>query len=149
MRTTPVDVTGLSSGVYAIAAGGRHTCALIGSGKGSAAQSETTDEAGTGGFAVKCWGDNVHGQLGDGAQPEWRARRLIPVDALGLSSGVYAIAAGARHTCAMISNDKGSASQSTTTDEAGTEGFAVKCWGDNAQGNWAMARPPRAAPLRM
>ena len=134
VRTTPVDVVGLSSGVYAIAAGGRHTCALVGSGKGSAAQATATDETGTGGFAVKCWGDNVHGQLGDGTQPEWRARRLIPVDVLGLSSGVYAIAAGARHTCATISSDKGSASQSTTTDEAGTEGFAVKCWGDNAQG---------------
>ena len=134
VRTTAVDVVGLSSGVYAIAAGGRHTCALIGSGKGSAAQSKTTDEPGTGGFAVKCWGDNVHGQLGDGTKTEWRARRLIPVDVLGLSSGVYAIAAGARHTCATISSDKGSASQSTTADEAGTEGFAVKCWGDNAQG---------------
>ena len=133
-RSTVAYVKGLSSGVHTIAAGDGHTCALIGSGKGSAAQTTTTDETGTGGFAVKCWGDNVHGQLGDGTQTEWRARRLIPVDVLGLSSGVYAIAAGARHTCAMISSDKGSASQSTTADEAGTEGFAVKCWGDNARG---------------
>ena len=108
----------------------RTPCALIGSGKGSAAQATATDETGTGGFAVKCWGDNVHGQLGDGTQ----TARTTPVDVPGLSSGVYAIAAGGRHSCAMINSDKGSASLSTTTDEPEPEGFAVKCWGDNAQG---------------
>ncbi len=47
--TTPLDATGLQSGVTAITAGGYSTCALI----------ETTG-------AVKCWGDNRWGQIGDG-----------------------------------------------------------------------------------
>jgi alpha-tubulin suppressor-like RCC1 family protein len=57
-RNSPVDVTGLSSGVIAIAAGGSHTCAVMAGG------------------AVKCWGLNESGQLGNGANQDSN----IPVD---------------------------------------------------------------------
>ncbi len=78
-RLAPVAVSGLSSGVSALAGGYYHTCAL------------------TTGGAVSCWGNNIEGQLGDGTQ----IRRLVPVAVSGLSSGVTAIAAGYRHSLAL------------------------------------------------
>jgi alpha-tubulin suppressor-like RCC1 family protein len=93
-RSIPVAVTGLSSGVSAIAAGGIHTCALTNAG------------------AVKCWGRNFFGQLGDGTTTE----RHTPVPVVGLSNGGAAIVAGYDHTCAL------------------TGAGAVKCWGRNNYG---------------
>jgi alpha-tubulin suppressor-like RCC1 family protein len=145
IRTTPVEVVGLSSGAAAIAAGTAHTCAL------------------TTGGGVRCWGQNSRGQLGDGTTTE----RSTPVDVAGLSSGAIAIAAGNSHTCALMAgggvkcwgdNSLGQLGDGTTTDHstpvnvaglssaaasiaAGEShtcalmaGGGVKCWGDNWDG---------------
>jgi alpha-tubulin suppressor-like RCC1 family protein len=93
-RSTPVDVTGLGSGVTALAAGGQHTCALTTNG------------------GVKCWGANRYGQLGDGTN----AGHYTPVAVSGLGSGVTALAAGEDYTCAL------------------TVSGGVKCWGANYAG---------------
>jgi alpha-tubulin suppressor-like RCC1 family protein len=90
----PVNVTGLTSGVVAIGVGGYHTCAII-----------------TGG-AVKCWGNNGNGRLGDNTASD----RSAPVNVIGLTNGVTAIAAEGGHTCAIIT------------------GGSVKCWGYNRYG---------------
>ncbi len=144
-KITPVDVTGLTSGVAAIAAGWRHTCALTTAGgvkcwgnnhdgqlgNGTDVDTPAPDDvvgltsgvtaivarwrhtcALTSAGAVKCWGGNHHGELGDGTKTD----RSTPVDVVGLTSGVKAIASGWRHVCAL------------TTDGG------MKCWGSNHEG---------------
>lgn len=107
-RSTPVNVVRLESRVAAIAAGSFHTCALT-----------------TTGF-VKCWGDNWHGQLGDGTIMNTRP---VPVYVEGLYSRVAAIAAGGSHTCAL------------TTDRG------VKCWGANYFGQLGSGTSWRGYPV--
>ncbi len=93
-RNTAVDIAGLTSGIRDISIGMSHTCVLTETG------------------GVKCWGNNDYGQLGNNTT----IQQLVPVDVVGLTSGVATISAGFFHTCA-----------STYTGE-------VKCWGQNTKG---------------
>jgi hypothetical protein len=74
-----------------IAAGEEHSCALLADG------------------TVKCWGYNIHGQLGDGT----KTNSSTPVSVTGITSAT-AISAGQAHSCARLAD--------------GT----VKCWGNNS-----------------
>ena len=143
---TPVDVSGLTSGVVAIAGGEFYSCAL------------------TLGGGVKCWGDNIFGQLGNGTNNN----ASVAVDVIGLNSRVDAIFSGGDRTCAIIAatggakcwgnNVNGGIGDNSTTDRsvptdvtnltagvamlsvgnehtcAVTTAGAAFCWGDNSQG---------------
>ena len=141
--STPVSVTGLSSGVIDISSGFNHTCALKSGGSVNCWGDDTYGQLGNGvtnttyssyqtvsgltgataistgwshtcaivsGGAVKCWGANTYGQLGNGTTTD----SSIPVSVSGISSGATSISASNddSFTCAVVNG-------------------GVKCWGDN------------------
>jgi alpha-tubulin suppressor-like RCC1 family protein len=91
----PVPVSGLTSGVTAIATGNYHTCAITSTG------------------SARCWGYNPHGQIGNG---NTGTNATSPAQVSGLTSGVTAITAGADHTCAITSTG------------------SARCWGVGVDG---------------
>jgi alpha-tubulin suppressor-like RCC1 family protein len=92
--STPVTVVGIT-GATSVSAGGVHTCAVVGNG------------------AVKCWGNNENGALGDNGA--CGANCFSPVTVSGLTNAT-SVSAGAFHTCARTST------------------AAAKCWGSNSYG---------------
>jgi hypothetical protein len=81
------------TGAIALAAGGGFSCAILSGG------------------AVRCWGRNSHGQLGNGSNQS----SAVPVEVVGLTDAIE-ISAGASFACAIRAD--------------GT----VWCWGDNREG---------------
>ena len=113
--------------------------------------------------SLQCWGDNSHGQLGDGTTTD--RQTMTPV---GLEAGrtAVSVSAGASHTCATLDdsslkcwgkNNQGQLGDGTTASSAspvsvGLGGFPVQvsaglkhtcavltdasleCWGDNSHG---------------
>lgn len=78
--SVPVTVSGLGSGVVAIAGGDFSTCAILSGG------------------ALKCWGRNESGQLGIGTQVD----ALVPTLVTGLSSGVVNVSIHSYGACAVL-----------------------------------------------
>ncbi|KHD89759.1 MAG: hypothetical protein OM95_01415 [Bdellovibrio sp. ArHS] len=97
-QSTPTEVplflepNTIASGITKMAAGKNHTCLLRDG-------------------AVKCWGKNTFGQLGDGTSTD----RLVPVAVGGLTADVSALEAGDSFTCAVKLG-------------------AAYCWGSNSAG---------------
>jgi alpha-tubulin suppressor-like RCC1 family protein len=91
--TMPVQVQALGNSVLEVRAGAEFTCAKL------------ADRT------VKCWGNNLFGQLGDGTVGSFK---MTPAVVSSLS-GVDAIKAGAFHACARIDSQ-------------------MWCWGHNQDG---------------
>ena len=85
-----------------LATGYRHTCTIVAPG---------ADGAGS----VKCWGDNLNGQLGTGDN----VPSALPKAMSGAMNDAIALAAGDAHTCAL------------------TKSGGVKCWGRGNEGQIA------------
>ncbi|MCL2825215.1 MAG: hypothetical protein FWD57_14590 [Polyangiaceae bacterium] len=95
-RLAPKPIPWLETGVIAVSSGNGHACAI-------------TDCS-----ALKCWGYNQLGQLGDGTEMD----REYPTQVMGLESNVIAVSAGSGHTCAVRA-----------------PGTAL-CWGSNGDGRF-------------
>ena len=111
-RNVPVDVDlGEGRSAVAISLGYIHSCALLDDG------------------SLRCWGNNVLGQVGDGTIGNIRQ---TPVT-IGLESGVTAraVSAGGAHSCAILNDGK------------------VVCWGSNGNGQLGDGNAPTGsnAPL--
>jgi alpha-tubulin suppressor-like RCC1 family protein len=96
--SVPVTVSGLGSGVAAVAAGYYFTCAV------------------TTGGAAKCWGSNNTGQLGVAGI----GAANTPVNVTGLATGASAVGAGDGHGCARTTAGGVSAGVTTTRVRSAT-----------------------------
>jgi len=111
-RPNPVVVrnpnnTGPLTGVVQIEAGTYNTCAVLSNGQ------------------ARCWGFNGDGQAGDGTFVDYRFLARVVKNAAGTGplTNVSRIAAGERHTCALLTNGQ------------------VRCWGENVSGELGTGAP--------
>jgi alpha-tubulin suppressor-like RCC1 family protein len=97
---TPASLADVTVGapVARVAAGATHTCALLQSG------------------AVRCWGDGANGKLGYGGVVGIGGDGPFVLTDIDLGGPALQIAAGAFHTCALMTTG------------------AVRCWGQGANG---------------
>ncbi|MCT8971348.1 Ig-like domain repeat protein [Microbaculum marinisediminis] len=146
---TPVDVSGLASGVRGIDSHSKHTCALLDDGgvacwglnddrqTGAPSgfyQATPVTVSGLGGPATivatgsqfSCAALQAGGVMcwGSGDPTPGPAAVSTPIAIGNLTERVIALAAGADHACAVI------------------EGGAVKCWGDNSNGQLGDGNKP-------
>lgn len=94
------------TGAVQVAAGAGHSCVII-----------------TGG-AIRCWGANPYGQLGNGTTTD--SPVAVPVATI---TNAVQVAAGALHTCAVLS------------------GGTVSCWGWNANGQLGYSGAGSTTPV--
>ncbi|HQQ62072.1 MAG TPA: thrombospondin type 3 repeat-containing protein [Pseudomonadales bacterium] len=80
--TTPVDVSGLTSGVTGFGIGYYHSCAVLADG------------------SARCWGYNNNGQLGNGLT----SNSNVPVAVNGIGNDSMVIAPGYDHTCSLTTS---------------------------------------------
>jgi len=158
-RSTPVQVSGLTSWVEDITLWYYHTCALLIT------------------WGVKCWGHNSYGQLWDNSTTD----RYTPVLISWLSSWVEGISLWYYHSCAMLDswgikcwgyNAHGELWDNSTTDRytpvsvswlsswvedislwgfhscSMLDSWGVKCWGRNYYGQlWDNSTTDRYTPV--
>lgn len=93
-RLRPVAVRGLEASAVSVTVGGRHSCVATEDG------------------AVRCWGGNERGQLGDGSTTQ----RLSPVEVVDLGGPAAIVGASDSSTCAALRDG------------------LVRCWGANESG---------------
>jgi alpha-tubulin suppressor-like RCC1 family protein len=141
---TPTAVPSLATGVARVRGGWKNTCALMTSG------------------GVKCWGDNEYGQLGDGSGGGIFEQSDVPLDVVGLASGVTDLRTGTVSSIVIAGGRvktwgtfragiadaapvdapelPEAATQVTTGGGDGTYACAITtsgavyCWGDNESG---------------
>ncbi|MGY8692517.1 MAG: RCC1 domain-containing protein, partial [Candidatus Poseidoniales archaeon] len=110
-RNSPTKILFDGSDVISLSAGSYHTCAILIN------------------SSIECWGDNWHGQLGDGSND----RQLTP-KSLGSQYQSRSISSGAFHTCSIMINN------------------SLYCWGFNSggqlgNGNYDNFNLPNPVPL--
>lgn len=105
---------------------GNHTFRMLSAGSGFTCGIDLNS-------AVMCWGSNIDGAVGDGAQDRCGDIAAVPCAltpvAVAINAKVTGVSAGSSHTCVV------------------TEQGTVFCWGSNALGQFGF-HDPRAAIVR-